>query len=72
MEEWCSLQEVYEAYLECRKRKRSTESCALFEQNEMANIYKLYEELNAGTYTIGYSNTFCVTRPKIREIIKLT
>ena len=68
MEEWCSLQEVYEAYLECRKRKRSTESCALFEQNEMANIYKLYEELNAGTYTIGYSNTFCVTRPKVREI----
>lgn len=68
MKQWCSLEEVYEAYLDCRKRKRSTRSCAKFEANEMTNIYQLWEDLNNGTYTIGYSITFCVTRPKIREV----
>ena len=68
MKEWCSLGEVYEAYLDCRKRKRTSRSCAKFERNEMVNIYQLYEELNTQTYQIGYSNTFCVTRPKVREV----
>jgi len=39
MKEWCSLEEVYDAYIECRKRKRSTKPCAKFEQNEMSNVY---------------------------------
>ena len=68
MKEWCSLQEVYEAYLDCRKRKRTSRSCARFERNEMVYLYQLYEELNNQTYEIGYSNTFCVTRPKLREV----
>ena len=68
MKEWCSLEEVYDAYIECRKRKRSTKPCAKFEQNEMSNVYQLYIELNTHTYEIGFSDAFCVTRPKIREV----
>lgn len=68
MEEWCSLEEVYDAYLDCRKRKRTSRSCSRFERNEMCNIYKLWKELNDGSYEIGYSNAFCVTRPKTREV----
>lgn len=68
MREWCSLEEVYDSYIECRRRKRSTKSCAKFEQNEMSNVYQLYLELNTHTYEIGFSDAFCVTRPKIREV----
>lgn len=62
------MEEVYESYLDCRKRKRTSRSCSRYERNEMANIYNLWEELNNGTYEIGYSNAFCVTRPKVREV----
>ena len=63
-----SLDAVYSAYLDCRRRKRNTKACAEFELNEVENIYSLYKDLNNGTYTIGKSIAFCVTRPKIREV----
>jgi len=68
MDEWVSLEEIYAAYLDCRKRKRGTKSCAIFELNEAANLYQLWQELNDGTYKIGRSIAFCVTRPKVREV----
>ena len=68
MNEWLSLEELRLAYLECRKRKRNTEACAIFEINECLNLVNLLDDLNNGTYQIGYSNAFCVTRPKLREI----
>jgi len=68
MDEWVSIRDVYLAYLDCRHRKRGTQSCAEFEINEAANLYQLWEDLNNGTYKIGYSIAFCVTRPKVREV----
>ena len=68
MKEWCTLEEVYDAYLDCRKRKRSSKSCSVFETNEMANIHRLWQEILHHTYEIGYSDAFCVTRPKLREV----
>ena len=68
MNEWLTLEELRQAYLECRKRKRNTKACAIFEMNECRNLNDLLEDLNNGTYTIGYSDAFCVTRPKLREI----
>ncbi len=65
---WCTIEEVYEAYLDCRRRKRNSKSCALFEQNELTNIYVLWNDLNTHRYTIGKSIAFCVTRPKVREV----
>jgi RNA-directed DNA polymerase len=65
---WCTIDEVYKAYLDCRRRKRNTKSCAAFEQHELANISVLWTDLNTHNYTIGKSIAFCVTRPKVREV----
>lgn len=66
--EWLSIEELWNAYEDCRHRKRNTESCAKFEFNEARNIYDLWKDLNNKTYEIGYSNAFVVTRPKLREV----
>lgn len=65
---WCSVADVYEAYLDCKKRKSKSTQFAQFAANEAANIYDLWKELNERTYEIGASDAFCVTRPKVREV----
>ena len=68
MDEWVTLTELHDAYLNCKHRKGNTEACAIFESNLSRNLIQLHRELNNGTYQIGYSNAFCVTRPKAREV----
>ncbi len=68
MSEWCSVEDVYAAYLDCKKRKSKSTSYARFAANEAANIYALWKDLNEHTYEIGSSDAFCVTRPKVREV----
>lgn len=68
MSEWCSIEDVYAAYLDCKKRKSKSTSYARFATNEAANIYDLWKDLNEHTYEIGFSDAFCVTRPKVREV----
>lgn len=60
--------QLVQAYLDCRKRKRNTESALAFEQNLERNLVNLFEELKAGTYTPGKSICFVITRPKPREV----
>ena len=60
--------DLLNAYTDCKKHKRSSVSCALFETDEINNLMKLYKEINDDTYQIGTSNTFVVTSPKRREI----
>lgn len=71
MDEWVTLEELYLAYLDCRRRKRGTKACAIFEINEAANLYQLWQDLNDGTYQIGKSIAFCVTRPKSERSSRL-
>ena len=68
MDEKVTMLELYDAYVECRTKKRGTIPCADFELNEAANLYQLWEDLNTGTYEISKSDAFCVTMPKDREI----
>lgn len=63
-----TLEEVMEAYLECRRNKRRTVNALLFEENWMENCVELHRELTEGTYKIGRSIAFAVTRPKVREV----
>lgn len=63
-----TLEEVMEAYLECRRNKRRTVNALLFEENWMENCVGLHRELTEGTYKIGRSIAFAVTRPKVREV----
>lgn len=66
--EFVSYSELYQAYLDCRKRKRRTVNSALFEMNEEANLYRLWIDLNRKTYTVGRSIVFVVDRPVKREV----
>lgn len=68
---YVEFEELYDAYLDCRRRKRSKERCLEFELNETENLYKLYEELNDKTYSISPSYVFIHHEPetdKYREI----
>lgn len=66
--EHVTIEEVFDAYFECRKHKRRTVSAARFEIDFVIGCYNLWKELNSDTYKIGKSITFCVTVPKIREV----
>ena len=65
---YVSYEELYKAYLDCRKRKRSTANAILFEMDENVNLFKLWNELNSMLYAIGRSIAFCVERPVKREV----
>ncbi|WP_343728492.1 RNA-directed DNA polymerase [Duganella sp.] len=57
-----------QAYLDCRKHKRSTPSALEFEVRLESNLADLYDELHSGSYRPGRSICFVVTRPKAREV----
>lgn len=62
------LEDIYEAYYDCRKNKRSTASCIEFEVNFESNCIKLWQELNSRSYNVSESIAFIVTKPRLREI----
>lgn len=66
--EYVTIDEVYDAYYDCCKRKGSTPGCIEYQMNYIANNYQLYVELNSMSYEISKSKAFCVTRPKLREV----
>lgn len=59
---------LLQAYLDCRKKKRGTNSAQAFEQNLEANLWSLHLELIGQTYRPGRSICFVITRPKPREV----
>lgn len=68
MREYVTLEEVHQAYLDCRKRKGNSIGCAEYNRNYMLNNYQLYLDLNTYKYKPGKSKAFIVTRPKLREV----
>lgn len=60
--------ELVRAYLDCRRLKRNTPAALTFEERLEPNLVQLHDELAAGTYTIGRSICFVVTRPRPREV----
>lgn len=62
-----TIEEVLAAYLDCRKHKRNKQSALAFEANLPRNIYNLTQELNDGSYAIGASRCFVVTKPTPRS-----
>lgn len=63
-----TFEEVVLAYFSCRVNKRRRRSALSFELNLEVNLRQLYEEIADGSYTIGESNCFVVTEPRVREI----
>lgn len=72
MNEWLTIEEVYQAYEDCCKHKKSSYGYVKYHQDFIMNNYRLYRDLNTLQYQIGVSRAFCVTRPKLREVFCAT
>ncbi len=62
------LYDLFQAYYDARKHKRSTTNALEFEIDYEAKLFKLYEELKNGTYKIGQSICFISEKPVKREV----
>ncbi|MEG0921312.1 MAG: RNA-directed DNA polymerase [Comamonas sp.] len=60
--------DLLQAYIDCRRHKRSSASALRFEQQLERNLCQLHDELLAGTYRPGRSICFVITHPKPREV----
>ena len=63
-----TVEEVFEAYYECRKSKRYSYGALSFEANYEENLLELYTELKNQTWKCGKSTCFIVNEPVKREI----
>ena len=66
--EHVTIDEVFDAYHDCRRHKRWSVGAVEFELDYELGCYGLYRELNAMTYKPGPSTAFCVPRPRLREV----
>lgn len=63
-----TFENLYRAYLDCRKRKRNTINAIRFEADLENNLLGLLSELKQRIYAPGVSICFAVDKPVIREI----
>lgn len=62
------IEDVFEAYYECRKHKRNKRGAIHFEVNLEENLIRLWEDLCNGSYEPKSSIVFIVEEPVKREI----
>ena len=62
------LDELFAAYLECRRNKRRTTNALAFEVDFEQKLIELWKDVNDGTYMPGRSIAFIVTEPVQREV----
>lgn len=53
--EYIPLEDVFEAYYDCRKKKKKTFNAVKFESDYEVELVKLWREINTQTYKIGKS-----------------
>jgi len=63
-----TFEELYEAYLSCKKNKRNTINALKFEIDLEGNLHRLVSSLNNKTYKPTRSVCFSITYPKPREV----
>lgn len=63
-----TLEEVFKAYLSCRRRKRRSLSSLYFEQNYEHNLIRLYQDIVQRIYKTHPSRAFIVPKPVQREV----
>ena len=62
------LEELFEAYFDCRRNKRKTCNALAFELDYEHNLIELCNDINSGRYEVGRSIAFIVTNPVRREV----
>ena len=62
------LEDVFEAYYDCRKHKRNKSGALQFEVNLEENVISLWRSLCDGTYAPQASTVFIVEKPVVREV----
>lgn len=62
------LEDVFEAYYECRKNKKNRAGALQFEVDLEKNLIELWEEINSGTWEPRPSTVFIVEKPVTREV----
>lgn len=62
------FRDLVQAYYDCRRTKRNSNSALAFELDLERNLIDLHEDLVSGIYRPGRSICFVVTRPKAREV----
>lgn len=62
------LEEVFEAYFACRRKKRGTHNALAFEADYERKCIGLWREINAGIYKPSRSVAFIVFKPVQREV----
>lgn len=62
------MPDLVQAWLDCRRSKRTSASALAFEQNVERELCQLRDELLAQEYRPGRSICFVITRPKAREV----
>ncbi|MBQ2796384.1 MAG: hypothetical protein IJD12_06425 [Tidjanibacter sp.] len=68
-QEWLiSLEDVFEAYFDCRKNKRNTANALLFEIDYERKLIQLWRDINTRTYQTSRSISFIINQPCKREI----
>ena len=68
MKIYVTYEELYAAYIDCRRRKRGTANEIIFEINECEKLYNLWIDLNTFNYKVGRSICFIVDKPVPREV----
>ncbi len=63
-----TLESLFDAYFDCRRRKRNTQSQLAFEVDLERNLMGLWRDLEEGSYSIGPSIAFVVRQPRVREV----
>lgn len=62
------LDELFQAYYDCRKNKRKTFNALEFEADYENRLLELWRDINAHRYYPGRSIAFVVTEPVKREV----
>lgn len=63
-----SFKEINQAYLECRKNKRTSINALKFEVNLIDNLWELHESINGFKYNPRRYIYFLTHSPKLREV----
>jgi len=63
-----SFEEIYQAYLECRKNKRNSINALKFELHLLDNLWELHDAINAFKYKPKRYIYFLTHSPKLREV----